>query len=108
MYDRPVHIIVDGESAPCLDHASDFTAFSIRSSDPTRDAVLLALSESGSPAPEDDHVFVDVEAVRAWALASGAEPEVWEVGYAKMLAYAGSNGWMNDDGTAIKAHIEAR
>lgn len=108
MYDRAVHIIVDGESAPRLDQASDFTAFSIMSSDPTRDAVLLALSESGSPAPEDDHVFVDVQAVRAWALASGVEPEVWEVGYAKMLAYAGSNGWMNDDATAIKAHIEAR
>ena len=107
MYDRPVHIIVDGESAPRLDQASDFTAFSVTSAEPTQDAVLLALSESASPAPEDDHVFVNVEAVRAWALASGAEPEGWEAGYAKMLAYAGSKGWMNDDATAIKAHIES-
>lgn len=103
-----MHIIVDGQSAPHLEQASDFTAFSVKADDPSPDAVLLALAASGRPADEDDHVFIEVDAVRSWALAAGVEAEPWETGYGKMLAYAASKGWMNGDATAIKAHIEAR
>ncbi|MDA3041208.1 MAG: hypothetical protein O3C27_17090 [Actinomycetota bacterium] len=102
-----MHIIVDGRSSPRLEQASDFTSFSVKAADPTPVAVLSALSTAGTSADEADHVFVDVQAVRSWALAAGVDSEPWEQGYSKMLAYAASKGWMNADASAIKAHIEA-
>jgi hypothetical protein len=51
----------------------------------------------------DDHVAVSVDAVRALAGDRADDPE-WEHGYAAMLAYADSKGWMV--GEAIKAHVE--
>ncbi len=104
-----VHIIIDASGVPRLDQASDFTAFSIKASDPDQAAVLTALAASGAVASESDHVFVAVDAVRTWAMSGAAvdDAETWEAGFAKMLAYAGSKGWMDDKGSAIKAHIEA-
>ncbi len=102
-----MHIIVDGQAAPHLDQASDFTSFSVKAADQSPGAVLQALAASGRASDEDDHVFIAVDAVRSWALEAGVEVGAWEDGYGKMLAYAASKGWMNSDATAIKAHIEA-
>jgi hypothetical protein len=54
---------------------------------------------------EDGHAFVGVDAVRRLAGARARDPE-WNAGFDKMLAYAGSKGWMNDAGTAIQAHVD--
>src|SRR5438874_4031725 len=51
----------------------------------------------------DDHVAVSVDAVRTMAGDEAATVE-WEQGFAAMLGYAKSKGWMLGD--AIKAHIE--
>lgn len=95
--------IVIGHSAS-IEAADDFTAFDVRAGDAA--AALAALGGGGAAAPEADHVFVTVDAVRRLAAeALGGLSESWEDGFAQMLAYAGSKGWMNEDGTAIKAHL---
>ena len=97
--------IVIGQSAS-LAAADDFTAFDVRAGD--AGTALAALGDGGAAAPEADHVFVTVDAVRRLASeALGELSESWEDGFAKMLAYAGSKGWMNEDGTAIKAHLSS-
>jgi hypothetical protein len=53
----------------------------------------------------DGHAFVGVDAVRRLAGDRAQDPE-WAAGFEKMLAYAGSKGWMDDAGTAIQAHVE--
>jgi hypothetical protein len=52
----------------------------------------------------DDHAAITVAAVRR--LAVGAVDAGWDEDFGSMLAYAGSKGWMSEDGRTIRAHIE--
>ncbi len=52
----------------------------------------------------DGEAQVHVEAVRR--LAAGTVDETWETDFAAMLDYAGSKGWLSDDGASIRAHVE--
>src|SRR5579864_2025439 len=52
----------------------------------------------------DGEALVLVEAVRR--LARGAVGETWEDDFAAMLGYARSKGWLSEDGTSIRAHVE--
>ena len=45
-----------------------------------------------------------VEAVRR--MAKGRVGEDWPADFDAMLAYAGSKGWLTDDGVGIQAHCE--
>lgn len=75
-----------------------------RAADADHDALARALDGVGTVAP-DGHVFVAVDAVRRLAGERAVDPE-WEAGFAKMLAYAESKGWMDDSGSAIRAHVD--
>lgn len=104
-----MHVTVDAAGAVTLDEPGDFTAFDLRVFGGSRDTALEALGDDGSEAPEDDHVFVAVDRVRSLAriaLGDGVD-FAWESGFTGMLEYAGSKGWMNDDGSCIKAHLVA-
>lgn len=99
-----MHISIDSQRKIELTEAADFTAFDIQAVDPSAEAVLGVLDAEGRPAPESDHVFVTIEAIRRLA---GAEvDDAWEAEFVAMLAYAGSKGWLDEEQTAIKAHIE--
>jgi len=52
----------------------------------------------------DGEAMVRVEAVRR--LASGSVGEQWEGEFRAMLDYARSKGWLSEDGTSIRAHVE--
>jgi hypothetical protein len=52
----------------------------------------------------DGEALVRVDAVRRLAL--GAVGETWEDDFAAMLGYARSKGWLSDDATSIRAHVE--
>ncbi len=52
----------------------------------------------------EGEALISVEAVRR--LASGSVDETWEADFAAMLDYAGSKGWLSEDGAAIRAHVE--
>ncbi len=100
----PVHITISDDGTLGLDKPTEFTAFDVQATDPDAAAVLEALGPHGEAASQDDHVFVKIDAVRT--LAGDAATAAWESGFAKMLEFADSNGWLNDAGDAVKAHIE--
>jgi len=87
-----------------LEDPADCGRFSVRT---TGDAVGLAgaIEAAGVGRLDDDEALVDVDAVRR--LAAGGVGDGWEDDFAAMLAYAGTKGWLADDGRAIRAHVEA-
>jgi len=52
----------------------------------------------------DGEAMVRVDAVRR--LAGAAVRGKWETDFAAMLDYARSKGWLSDDGSSIRAHVE--
>lgn len=100
-----MHITITADGRIGLDEPAEFTAFDVRAADTDAAAVLQALGRHGEAAPESDHVFVRIDGVRT--LAGDAVTAEWESGFGKMLEFAGSNGWLNEAGDAIKAHIES-
>lgn len=99
-----MHITIASDGSLGLDQPAEFTAFDVRSTKPDVSFVLEALGDDGASADEADHVFVMVAAVRR--LAGSMVDDEWEAGFAKMLSYADSQGWLDESSTAIKAHIE--
>jgi hypothetical protein len=99
-----VRIVIPNDGQVELEDPNGFTLFSVAAANPSAAAVLDAMAGQASAAPEDDHVFVAVTAVRS--LAGDHVDREWEAGMAKMLEFAGKNGWLNESGDAIKAHIE--
>jgi hypothetical protein len=102
-------VVIDLTATPPgvdLADPDDLGSFKVlaRSPEPDAEALGRALEGVGSLAP-DGHAFVSVEAVRLLAGDRAGDPE-WSGGFEKMLAYAGSKGWMNDAGDAIQAHVE--
>ncbi len=60
----------------------------------------------GTLADDDDHAWVSIGAVRRAAV--GNVDADWDESFDGMLAYAGTKGWLDADGTHIKAHVERR
>ena len=70
---------------------------------PTEVASALGTWAAGAT---DAHVWVRVEAVRVAASAVSL-PDSWDGEFSGMLGYARSKGWLNAQGDAIAAHVEA-
>jgi hypothetical protein len=104
-------VVVDlAERTLSLDEPDDLKGFAVSvadSGDDTSDAAVGQLFEEagvGGPADEADHVWVSVDTVRL--LAADQVDDTWSERFEEMLAYAGTKGWLDEPGSAIKAHIE--
>ena len=60
----------------------------------------------GQLTADGEHIFVRRDAVVALAGTNAAKPE-WQQGFAAMVAYAESAGWLTPDGESIRAHCTA-
>ena len=90
-----------------LVNPEDLTAFHIQCPVDLSPAALAATvrdSGLGEVLPGDDHVLIDVDAVRR--LAAGRVGPAWETDFAGMLAYAARKGWLDESGTRVQAHVE--
>lgn len=67
------------------------------------DGITAALHASGLGAVEGDHAWLDVERLRR---SGPAELSQWSDGFDGMISYAGKQGWLNEDGTRVRAHLE--
>ncbi len=92
--------------AVSLAEPDDLASFKVlaRGQDGDDPSLAEALEGVGTLA-DDGHAFIDVDAVRRLA-GDRAQDPAWREGFDKMLAYAGSKGWMDESGTAIQAHVE--
>jgi hypothetical protein len=104
-------VVADLTSAPpgvSLAEPDDLGSFKVLalSPEPDPDGLAGALDGVGTTA-DDGHAFIAIDAVRRLAGARVDDP-AWSEGFEKMLAYAGSKGWIDPSGTAIQAHVEWR
>ncbi len=104
----PVIIDVDltGETpAVSLGEPQDCKRFhvAVRGGEAESLSEALSAADVGRLLPSGE-AMIDTAAVRR--LASGRVPDAWEDDFQAMLTYAGTKGWLNDDGTAIQAHVE--
>jgi hypothetical protein len=102
-------VLVDLTVAPpsvSLTDPHDLGSFKVlaQAAQPQPTELSRALDGVGTIA-EDGNAFIAVDAVRRLAGDLAADPD-WTAGLEKMLAYAGSKGWMDPSGTAIQAHVE--
>lgn len=93
--------VVDGVGA--VREAENLKALSVRgaAADAARDAALVpAVADDGS------HVWLSVAELKARGAASVADAATWGEGFDAMITYAGSKGWLNESGDAVRAHVE--
>ena len=91
-----------------LHDAADLTSLTVSVPSPgdlplAADAVtpdLGVITEDGM------HVLLRCEALRRLAGPLADQPS-WQSGYSAMLAYAGRQGWLTPDGSAVRAHCTA-
>jgi len=58
----------------------------------------------GELLPGDDHLLIPVDVIRRYA--GDAVDPGWERDLAGMIGYASRKGWMSDDGSRVRAHVE--
>jgi hypothetical protein len=90
-------VVVGPDRPPLLAADADCAAFHVQH---VGGDLAAGLASIGGALLEDGDALVGVAWVRASSTAPAAAID-------EMLAYAGTKGWLSDDGTAIRAHVEA-
>jgi hypothetical protein len=94
-------VIVIEDGGIHMDDPSDFKAFKVVVKPGEDPAAVAAVGRLADPAT----AWIDVDAVRNLAGAAATIPG-WEDGFAAMLAFARTKGWLDESGSAVQAHIE--
>ena len=98
-----VHADVRGaEPQVRLTEADDFKAFKLVLAD-DRPGLGARLAGTGIAAVEE-HAWIEIDALRRLA-GDEATPE-WEESLGKMVDYARSKGWVDDERGTVRAHVE--
>ncbi|MBV8950692.1 MAG: hypothetical protein JOZ99_07445 [Actinobacteria bacterium] len=88
-----------------LEEPADCSRFHVRAHGPHEPALLAAaLAQQGTGRMDGDDAFIAADAVRM--MAKGRVDDEWYADFAGMLEYAGSKGWLDHGGGAIRAHVE--
>jgi hypothetical protein len=92
-----VIVVVGPDRPPLLAEADDCSAFHVGH---LGGDLATALEAIGGRLGDDGDARIPVAWVRQWSTAPAGDLD-------GMLAYAGSKGWLDDDGTTLRAHVEA-
>jgi hypothetical protein len=104
-YVRLVILVADLDAgAVALEEPAVCTAFHVAVvGGPVDDPRLARLLEPYGR-PDGEHAWIRVDAVVH--LADAVADVAWHEGFGAMVDYARSKGFLSDDGTAIRAHLE--
>lgn len=103
-----MRIVIDlDDNRVVLAEPDDFTRFSIEVTGQSADGLADLVHDAGLGRVQEDGTHVVVDPVALRALAGSAVSDQWDEGFAAMVAYAASKGWVEADG-GILAHIEWR
>ena len=69
------------------------------------DPASIVFGDLCQPGPDDDHVWVDIDELRATSLAQVDDPD-HATNFDEMIAYATKKGWLDETGRLVRAHIE--
>ncbi len=89
---------VAADGAVTLEEPAAFDRFAVLATPGAPPAALEGIARL-----EGGHAWVSPAALRRLAPAAGT-PD-WDAGFARMLAYAGRQGWLDAAG-AVRAHVE--
>lgn len=96
-----VHVHADDRIT--LEDPDTFTAFHVVA--PGRDAASVAATIGGDArADEQGHVWLPIAQLHRLGEAHGGAE--WRAGFDGMIAWAASKGWVEGDGTLVRAHLE--
>ena len=93
-----------GADFACLLNPGDVSGFAVvldGDDDPGPEALA-----AGGVLGFGDHAWVRTDALRR--LAGPAATAEWEEGFAAMLDYARTRGWVDDEQGAVRGHVERR
>jgi len=96
-------IIRVDRGGPSLLEPEDCTRFHVDVVDPVGGDEVLGLLGTWSAGGDGSHVWIRIEALRV-AVAGRVGP-TWESDFAGMVSYAASKGWLDESGSAIRAHL---
>lgn len=97
-------IVTTDPDAVTLDEPDDFTSFAVVAPEGTpATAIDRILGPVGRG--DGEHVWVDRDGLADLAGERAGNAD-WQAGLAAMIDYARSNGFLSDDGAAIRAHID--
>lgn len=71
---------------------------------PDRLAALLEEHDAGEVTPDGAHVMIPVSTLRR--MAAGRVPDGWDADFEGMLVKARERGFLNEEGDAVRAHLE--
>jgi hypothetical protein len=66
----------------------------------------VALQAFGGGRYDGDHAWIRIDWIRAEA--SGVAALDWHHHFDRMLEYAGTRGWLSDDGQQVRGHVDQR
>ncbi len=97
-------IRITGAGDALLEDAEDFRRFSIRFDAGTRGSGPAEAALARVACPDGEVAWVCPDALRR--LAPRGEDAGWQQGFARMVAFAETRGWVDQAGR-VRAHIEA-
>ncbi|VXB49300.1 conserved hypothetical protein [Arthrobacter sp. 9V] len=99
-----MHVRVSPGSV-ALDEPDDCTSFKVLLSEAARDKLPALLRTTSAGQLDDGDVLVSVDWIRNEC--AGRIGMGWNYRFANMLVYAAGKGWLSEDGSHVRAHVEA-
>ncbi|BCW61582.1 hypothetical protein [Arthrobacter sp. StoSoilB22] len=99
-----MHVRVSPGSV-ALDEPDDCTSFKVLLSEEARENLPGLLKTTAAGRMDKEDVLVSVDWIRGEC--AGRIGMGWNYRFANMLVYAAGKGWLSDDGSLVRAHIEA-
>ena len=86
-----------------LEDEANFREFHVAIDGDVDDAVA-AFEGRAAASERDNHLWIDIDFVLD--LAGAAADDEWQAQFDAMLAYANSNGWIDETANRVEAHIQ--
>lgn len=99
-----MHVRVSPGSV-ALDEPDDCTSFKVLLSEDAKENLSGLLETTAAGRMDKEDVLVSVDWIRGEC--AGRIGMGWNYRFANMLVYAAGKGWLSDDGSLVRAHIEA-
>lgn len=96
-------VVTIDPDAVTLDEPDAFTSFAVTA--PAAAAADLDAHLGPIGSYDGEYVWVDREELAALSGPKATDPD-WQSGLAAMVDYARKSGFLSEDGTAIRAHVE--
>jgi hypothetical protein len=97
-----VIVVIRPDASPQLRDPRDFARLEVHLTGDLAISALPGVAPIGQDA-RPSHVWLDVETLQSW----GPSDDDWVSAFHVMIERAAAAGWVNPDGTAVRAHVVA-